>query len=256
MVYSLAHTQENPFIRRQDRRDVSLADFIIEAGTNVHFYAGDEINLEPGFETEDGAEFETFLGVDPCTKGKLNSNSGITPVIQGENIICGQAEYSSNNKSETKIGWKLTGENANISSYGNEFTTPGTLPNGQYTLYCTAISDNNTATRTKTIQVKCTPHDEQEIIEEEKAVTDSISRNNIVVYPNPNKGIFLIMFENWDNNINANISVKDVSGKIIYSESDIKSRRTSVNISDLRNGVYILNITTDKQVITKKIIKQ
>lgn len=81
----------------------------------------------------------------------------------------------------------------------------------------------------------------------------SISQEVISVYPNPARDII---------NINSilssfnSVSIVDLNGRIIKNIQFNAVTNAEINISDLSNGVYILNINTDKETISKKISKQ
>jgi len=47
----------------------------------------------------------------------------------------------------------------------------------------------------------------------------------------------------------------DILGNIVYT-SKVVNNQLYVDLSDLSNGIYILNIIVDNQIINKKIIKQ
>ena len=69
------------------------------------------------------------------------------------------------------------------------------------------------------------------------------------MYPNPNHGNRLF-FNNTDV---INITIINVLGKQVKS-SKIASNE-SLDISELSNGIYLVKITSNKQLITKKLIK-
>jgi hypothetical protein len=54
--------------------------------------------------------------------------------------------------------------------------------------------------------------------------------------------------------VNA-ISITDLNGRVVKQNSFTDVTNVQVNISDLSSGVYMMNITTDKGSVTKKIIK-
>lgn len=78
---------------------------------------------------------------------------------------------------------------------------------------------------------------------------------NIVLYPNPSKGIFNIALGNIQPTA---IDVYDLTGKIILSKKDIQISKVeaSLNLSNAATGIYFVKITADNQSIVKRIIKE
>lgn len=72
------------------------------------------------------------------------------------------------------------------------------------------------------------------------------------VYPNPTNGIVTI--ENRSNAIVNSAQITDINGRIIRT-SQVNEVSSSIDISDLSAGVYLMNIASDQGTITKKIIK-
>ncbi len=74
--------------------------------------------------------------------------------------------------------------------------------------------------------------------------------HNIFISPNPvNEKLNISHSENIKINY---LKIFDVTGK----ELSLSRDRNSVDVNDLQNGVYFVNIHTDKGTFTKKIIKQ
>lgn len=76
-----------------------------------------------------------------------------------------------------------------------------------------------------------------------------LSNGEVLVYPNPARNII---------NIESNNEIKEI---VVYNllGQKIKQYHSAVNtidISDIANGIYVINITTDKGVTTKKFIKE
>lgn len=72
------------------------------------------------------------------------------------------------------------------------------------------------------------------------------------IYPNPATDFIILEFQQ---NINIfSIKIVDFSGKIIYNTCNTSSN-IKIDVSNFKNGVYILDIETEKQIFTEKIIK-
>ncbi|WP_306617719.1 DUF7619 domain-containing protein [Chryseobacterium ginsenosidimutans] len=75
--------------------------------------------------------------------------------------------------------------------------------------------------------------------------------SSINVYPNPTKG---------DVNIKADLKIKtvevyDTQGRIIQKQIGINAQNTKISLQNMASGMYILKIVTDREVITKKVLK-
>jgi M6 family metalloprotease-like protein len=73
-------------------------------------------------------------------------------------------------------------------------------------------------------------------------------RDDIVIYPNPAQNQ---LFVSGDNLISVDIC--DMLGKTVLSVSNISS---SINISSLKSGIYLVRITSESGISTKKFVKQ
>jgi len=89
-------------------------------------------------------------------------------------------------------------------------------------------------------------------------IEDNANSDNVSVYPNPTIGSFTITI------LNANfaemvISIVDIQGKDVYTSSDKNVSGTftkEINFSELSKGVYYIRVSTDANVIVKKLIVQ
>ncbi|PZQ89271.1 MAG: hypothetical protein DI548_04220, partial [Flavobacterium johnsoniae] len=82
------------------------------------------------------------------------------------------------------------------------------------------------------------------------------SELDVKIYPNPNNGQFTITVDKASAG-DVQYAIYDITGKVIESKSIESDGRleTAVDISRLPSGTYIINVTTDNQEFTKKIIK-
>lgn len=75
-----------------------------------------------------------------------------------------------------------------------------------------------------------------------------ISKNNIIVYPNPSGDIVNIQLPN--NVIAENLEVIDVNGKIVAYTSN----SNAIDLSAINKGVYFIRITNKEMVLQKPIV--
>jgi len=77
--------------------------------------------------------------------------------------------------------------------------------------------------------------------------------NSFSVYPNPANEIITIM--NSENKIINDITIFDVSGKLVDNQKVVNSTSSSISITTLENGVYFMNIQTVEGAATIKFVK-
>jgi hypothetical protein len=84
----------------------------------------------------------------------------------------------------------------------------------------------------------------------EKKVTLQ-GEKSIKIYPNPNKGQFSVELKNFDNG--AMIYVYDMLGEIIFQSTSKIQNHCEINLPQLKKGIYIVKISGEKRLVTKKI---
>lgn len=82
---------------------------------------------------------------------------------------------------------------------------------------------------------------------------DSEKISNLKIWPNPNKGKFNIFVES---NEKVTVTVSDVLGKIVHNEtySNDNTYIKSIDVDNLTNGVYIINVLSEGKKLTNKLI--
>jgi len=81
---------------------------------------------------------------------------------------------------------------------------------------------------------------------------DDIFSNSISIYPNPVKEELFITSENRI----EKIEICDIAGRTVETQNFASlQRNTTINLSSLPQGVYLVKVYTDKGVVTQKIVK-
>lgn len=75
---------------------------------------------------------------------------------------------------------------------------------------------------------------------------------SVIVYPNPASDSFSIEFHN-NENLDLNINIIDINGAIVKSKV-LSDNEQTVNVKDLSNGVYIVEMKADQFSARKKLI--
>ena len=89
---------------------------------------------------------------------------------------------------------------------------------------------------------------------EEQLATPEFSSGNLLVYPNPSNGLVYITTQNTTENLQA-IHLYDVLGKTILSSKNLSSKQSTIDVSSLAKGIYMIEITTENNFKqTKKLV--
>lgn len=76
---------------------------------------------------------------------------------------------------------------------------------------------------------------------------------SVSISPNPNNGVFVINV-NTPNSKNINVNVVNVLGETIKTINIVASSQEQINLSELCNGVYYLQINSGNDTVVKKVI--
>ena len=154
--------------------------------------------------------------------------------------------------------------NSNTLPTNNCFNCPGAQWTGTDATLTEYSYDLSAFTNEASIIFRFVFHSDQSVTEEGVIVdnlvvtgnvlsVDEFNTQNFSVFPNPSKGIFNIKTKN----INTfNFSIYDVTGKRIIQKQNVKpvDNLYQININEYSTGVYFLNISNEKNKITKKLI--
>ena len=76
--------------------------------------------------------------------------------------------------------------------------------------------------------------------------------NRILLFPNPATNHLTIALES--NNKNVEVTIFDITGKIIYATTGIATQQIEVNTKDFAEGIYFVQIQTADFIETKKLV--
>jgi len=198
---------------------------LIVMGSNLYFR---------GYTAEFGDELWKFDGIAaiPNDSIKLNVNSlNFTPSGSTK-----QVELTSN------TNWVTSGKASWVT------LTPS-VGNGNTTLNITASVNTSSSIRTNTITFTAGTAIKTLLITQDATVSVSeLSKPiDLNIYPNPTSGIVTIS----SNQAIVNIEVFDVTGKLVYSQQNIKQTNTTLDLSTLSNGIYFINDVTENGGVSK-----
>lgn len=81
----------------------------------------------------------------------------------------------------------------------------------------------------------------------------TILESDISTYPNPAKNV--INISNGLNAVIESVELTDLNGRVVKTQT-INATEGQVSINELSAGVYMMKVSTDKGVATKKVVKQ
>ena len=162
----------------------------------------------------------------------ISNNTGLTALSCADNQLL------------TSLNVK-NGNNTNI--YDDDFEVENN-PN----LTCIIVDDAawSTANWTSYIDATSTFVNNQAACDALASVSENSLVNQITIFPNPATNILYI--QNNSNYFIDTISIYTMLGKLIYQSNDTQ---TTVDISTLSDGMYLVKLNNGSQVISKKIIK-
>lgn len=90
------------------------------------------------------------------------------------------------------------------------------------------------------------------------SVDDNTLASSLNLYPNPNKGEFVISFDSFsNNNEDVRIDIYDIHGRLVFE--NVYSNTGSIfkeviNLNDVNSGIYIANISNGDNTTIRKIV--
>ncbi|MFW5793688.1 MAG: T9SS type A sorting domain-containing protein [Bacteroidota bacterium] len=146
--------------------------------------------------------------------------------------------------------------------YFNVFTDVGLLPGEEYTISAYKIHEEKPPSEDNVICFEIlAPNSKIELNVDNNIVcktfeilnTEDISISELIsVYPNPFKNILNIELKDIDA---EKIQIININGSVVF-ESNAVQENIVINLSELKQGFYILTIFTDKGRIKNKLIKR
>lgn len=208
-----------------------------------------------------GYEFKYFLinGDSTVTDDVLQFAANDSMNIQ---VVYEKTPYLTTSESELSVAYtaNTTGQftiSSNVAwtviSSESWLTPSVTSGSGDTSVVLSAAANNTTSERTATITISGTDVASKTITVTQAAgnatgIEATKASDGISIYPNPVENILTVQAS--DMSI-ANIVVSDISGKKM-----LESKSTTIDLSALSSGTYIVNIYTSKGLVTKQIVKK
>ena len=78
---------------------------------------------------------------------------------------------------------------------------------------------------------------------------------DLQVFPNPSSNTITINYPDFSSK-SKTISIKNILGQEVYLEKTDFFKQKTINLSELKNGIYFLRLTIDNKTLVKKIVKR
>ena len=147
-----------------------------------------------------------------------------------------------------RLKWRLVGDRTDIASSGEIFITPANLPGGQYTLYCTYVSDKGKTTTSKVLIVGS--KNTCGVIREITNVLQPQTESKNIIYPNPTTGNITIGFKNSKGE--KIVRIKDLMGREVLQSQRTNDNELKIDVYNLPDGIYFVEITFGGEIEANK----
>jgi hypothetical protein len=199
---------------------------------NVALCFGEVLSVGSNIYNASGTYTDVLTASNGCDS-TLTTVLVINPAIDVNTSLSGLT--ISANESSASYQW-IDCDNSNQPIVGETNQSFTASSNGNYAVIVTQnnCSDTSACVNISTVGIK-----------------DASKSNTVNIYPNPSNGIYnmtgLI--------INSKITVYDAIGQIVYTSTTTESKET-IDISNLPNGVYMIQLNSENGTTTKKVIKK
>ena len=82
---------------------------------------------------------------------------------------------------------------------------------------------------------------------------EELASTSITVFPNPNNGEFSVSVDEVFTT-EVNITVRDLSGRIVYQNTVANQNTLSIELTDVTKGVYVLELSNDAARVSSRIV--
>ena len=78
---------------------------------------------------------------------------------------------------------------------------------------------------------------------------EALNLQTITLFPNPGNGVFYLRTEGLDSRLPYKIQCTSMSGKVFYADTFYGRDELMLDLSDLSEGMYLLQLSKDKEVL-------
>ena len=210
----------------------------LTAGTSYTFRAfattasGTTYGVEKTFTTQSSTVTPPTVTTNDATSITQTSATLNGAMTAGSEAITAQGfEW------KATVGGTYTVVNATGATMSYYLT--GLTPNTSYTFKAFATTASGTT------------YGEEKTFTTEPVGIENHEMNNVVVYPNPTSGVVQIKNEEWRM---ESVEVYDAYGKLLNTMI-VNDHTVTLDLSGYATGTYFVRVTTERGVVTKRVVK-
>ncbi len=179
----------------------------------------------------------TGTGANGC-KTKYTQAIIVNPMPNtGVTISSGSVSLTANATPPATYQWIDCGNNMLVSGATSQTYSNGAVMNNEP--YAVIITQNN-----------CTDTSACYILNPSRIASYTSNNSAIIIYPNPNNGMFSI---ETNSQSQCNVFMYDVNGKLVLSQT-ITNGKAGIDASSLSNGVYNISVISKDGVANKRLV--
>ncbi len=217
----------------------SVKAYLVSQCYNLSNVINPQISFKMKYDLEENwdiayVEYSTNFGASWSVLGTMGAtwyNSDRTPATTG-------------NDCNNCPGSQWTGSNTNLATY----SYPLNALNAETNIIFRIVFHSDTSVNGLGVNI-------DDFLIDGTLSNQNFDLQNIVLYPNPSEGNFYL---SWGDVKPNTIEVFDLTGKIVWSNSNLSQTTTelSIDLSSVQQGVYFIKIATDNGSVVKRIIKK
>ena len=194
--------------------------------------SGTTYGAEKTFTTDEEQQ-DTCEAPTNVTASDVTENSAIISWTQPDNTA---TSWDVQYKESAASAWNT------VTTSNNPHTLTGLTPETSYEVQVIAHCTNGQTSDPSSIIHFTTLTD---------GIDDYTLDNTVTVYPNPTSGVVQIKNEEWGM---ENVEVYDVFGKLLNVMS-VNDHTATLDLGGYAKGTYFVRVTTEKGVVTKRVVK-
>lgn len=85
------------------------------------------------------------------------------------------------------------------------------------------------------------------------SIEDELLDGSLSIYPNPVKDILTVETSDFSNPLVA-VKLMDLTGRVVYTEQGFRTAETTINVSSIASGIYLMEVRSDAGKATRKVV--